>query len=100
MSVNQEAYRVAVAAANAQYAADVAAAELARQATVSNQAVGGFQLGIDDAPYTPPPGNTFSSVVVPAGVARAQAIQAAEQRRQGTIAAAKDLLQSQGELPY
>jgi hypothetical protein len=107
MSANQEAFRAAVAAANAAYAAAVAAAEAGRQATTSIQAAAGLQFGLDDASNAPPVAvgglvvsSPFSSVVAPAGITKQQAIQAAEQIRQGAIAAAKDLLQSQGELPY
>jgi hypothetical protein len=107
MSANQEAYRAAVAAAGAQYAAAVVAAEQGRQATNSVQGAGGLQFGLDDAQGAQPVvvggvvvPSPFSSVVTPASTTKVQAIQAAEQLRQGAIAAAKDLLQSQGELPY
>jgi hypothetical protein len=95
MSSNQQAMVASIKAADAVKVAAVAVAETARQGTVQ---ASGSQVG-----YIPgfPTGNaTYVAAVAAANKQKVIDIFAAELARQGAVFTAKDLLRSQGEVPF
>jgi hypothetical protein len=94
MTANQETHHATVKTAAKTFATTVAAAETTRQGTVE---AAWHQVG-----YLPgfPTGNaTFVAAVAAANATKVASLVAAEVARQGTVAAAVDLIRSQGELP-
>jgi hypothetical protein len=95
MTTNVETYRTSVAAAANKFPNDIGAAEAARQATVD---AAGWTVGF--RPGFPTGYATYAAAIAAANKQKGIDVGVAEAAKQGTVGTAKDLLRSQGELPF
>jgi hypothetical protein len=95
MSSNQETMRTSIKAAAVVASASKASNYAARQSTVAAAAITtGFRPGF------PSNYSTYAAAVAAAAVQKAIDDASVEMTRQGAEQAAKDLLRSQGEIPF
>jgi hypothetical protein len=101
MSTNQETMRATIAAAHAAKDAAVVTAEMQRQATVDAKlSLVGYRPGFPGTAASAVAGATYASAVKAANAQKRIDLIAAEIAKQAAISTAKDLLRSQGEIPF
>ncbi|MCG2639664.1 MULTISPECIES: hypothetical protein [Bradyrhizobium] len=95
MSANQETMRSSIKAADVVKTVAVANAEATRQGTLAAASVlTGYRPGF------PSGASTFDAAVKSANTQKVADLFAAESARQAAVFLAKDLLRSQGEIPF